>query len=236
VRAASEEQEAEGASFKYTDEGEPHSSLVKVVSLDFAGTLVSQDMMDYFWREVVPLLYSKRHGIWLSEAKDEVYGAYEQVGKTDVRWYSPRYWFERFGLADQLGLAVEEAGKRMKVYPDVAALRELEDRYRFVICSNASDEFLALVTPRLGIKVEAVYSAVSTFGLTAKRKDFYDKVAGSLNVQPTEIAHVGDDVKADFDSPREAGWFAVLLDRQRAHPDISPSVFSLTSLRSLLER
>jgi len=108
VRAASEEQEAEGASFKYTDEGEPHSSLVKVVSLDFAGTLVSQDMMDYFWLEVVPLLYSKRHGIWLSEAKDEVYGAYEQVGKTDVRWYSPRYWFERFGLADQLGLTVEE--------------------------------------------------------------------------------------------------------------------------------
>jgi HAD superfamily hydrolase (TIGR01549 family) len=211
-------------------------ALVKVVSLDFSGTLVSPDLIDYFWLELVPLIYSKRQGIWLSEAKDEVYAAYEEVGKEELRWYLPRYWFERFGMADKLESAVAEAQSRMKVYPDVSTLRSLAGKYRLIICSNMTEDFLRRFTPKLGIGEEGYFSAVSAFSLTAKRREFYSRVAEALGMDPSELVHVGDDLKADFESPREAGWEAILLDRQRHHPEVSPCIGNLSALPSMIER
>jgi putative hydrolase of the HAD superfamily len=192
--------------------------------------------MDYFWLDLVPLLYSERQGIWLSEAKDEVYAAYEDVGKDELRWYLPDYWFERFGIADQLDQAMGEARNRMRVYPDVASLQALAGKYRLVVCSNMTDDFLRVLTPNLGIGAEGFFSAVSAFSLTTKRKEFYSKVAEALEIEPSELVHVGDDLKADFDAPREAGWKAIFLDRQRHHPDIFPSITNLSALPSALER
>ena len=192
--------------------------------------------MDYFWLDLVPLLYSERQGIWLSEAKDEVYAAYEDVGKDELRWYLPDYWFERFGIADQLDLAMGEARNRMRVYPDVASLQALAGKYRLVVCSNMTDDFLRVLTPNLGIGAEGFFSAVSAFSLTTKRKEFYSMVAEALEIEPSELVHVGDDLKADFDAPREAGWKAIFLDSQRHHPDIFPSITNLSALPSALER
>jgi FMN phosphatase YigB (HAD superfamily) len=192
--------------------------------------------MDYFWLDLVPLLYSKRQGIWLSEAKDEVYAAYEDVGKDEVRWYLPEYWFGRFGIADQLESALTEARNRMRVYPDVSSLHSLVGKCRLVVCSNMPESFLKVLTPDLGIDTEGYFSAVSAFGLTTKRKEFYSKVAAALEVDPSDLVHVGDDVKGDYEAPIEAGWKAILLDRQRHHPDVSPSITNLSALPVALER
>jgi|YelNatPaOPRAMG01_1025707.scaffolds.fasta_scaffold62675_2 putative hydrolase of the HAD superfamily len=208
----------------------------KVLSLDFAGTLVGQGLLDHFWLDLVPLFYSQKHGVWLSEAKDEVYGAYEEVGKGDVRWYDPRYWFERFGMPDKLEEAIAEAGKRMEVYPDVVSLKPLESKYSLVICSTVTEEFLEDWAPKLGLNISAVFSAVSDFGMVTKDELFYRRVAEALGVSPGEVVHVGDDYKVDFEAPRKVGCFAVLLDRQRQHPDVHPSVASLSGLPPLLER
>lgn len=210
--------------------------MLRVVSLDFSGTLVSQDLMDYFWLESVPLIYSKKQGIWLSEAKDEVYAAYEEVGKDELRWYVPRYWFERFGIADQLEGAIADAESRIKVYPDVSSLRSLAGKYKLVICSNMTDDFLKSWAPRVDLGVDVVFSAVSGFALTNKRKEFYSRVAEALGVRPDEIVHVGDDLRADFEAPKEAGWRAIFLDRQRHHPEVSPSITNLTSLPAAIEK
>jgi FMN phosphatase YigB (HAD superfamily) len=210
--------------------------LFRVVSLDFSGTLVSPDLMDYFWLDLVPMLYSKRQGIWLSEAKDEVYAAYEDVGKDELRWYLPEYWFGRFGIADQLDSSLAEARSRMHVYSDVASLQALAGKSRLVVCSNMTDDFLKVLTPNLGIDVEGYFSAVSAFSLTTKRKEFYSRVAEALEVDPSELVHVGDDLKSDFEAPVEAGWKAIFLDRQRHHPDIFPSITNLSALPSALER
>jgi HAD superfamily hydrolase (TIGR01549 family) len=207
-----------------------------VVSLDFSGTLVSPDLMDYFWLDLVPLLYSKKQGIWLSEAKDEVYRAYEDVGKDELRWYLPSYWFERFGLSDQLDAAIADARARMKAYPDVSALRVLEGKYRIVICSNMTEDFLKILTSNLEIGADGCFSAVSAFSMTNKRKEFYSRVSEALGTDPSEMVHVGDDLQADFEAPREAGWNAIFLDRQRHHPDVSPSITNLASLPAALER
>ena len=210
--------------------------MVQVVSLDFSGTLVGPDLMDYFWLELVPLLYSKRQGIWLSEAKDDVFAAYEDVGKDELRWYVPKYWFERFGILDQLEYALGEAQARMKVYPDVPTLHALAGKYRIIVCSNMTQEFLKTFTPKLDIGEEGYFSAVSAFSLTTKRPEFYSRVAEALEVDPAEFLHIGDDVRADFEAPREAGWKAIFLDRQRQHLEVSPSVSNLSSLGPAIER
>jgi putative hydrolase of the HAD superfamily len=192
--------------------------------------------MDYFWLDLVPLLYSKRQGIWLSEAKDEVYAAYEDVGKDELRWYLPEYWFSRFGIADQLDHALGEARSRMRMYPDVSSLQALAGKYRLVVCSNMTDDFLRVLTPNLGIDAEGYFSAVSAFSLTTKKKEFYSRVAAALEVDPSEMVHVGDDLKADYEAPMEAGWKAIFLDRQRHHPDVYPSITNLSALPSAIER
>jgi len=139
---------------------------------------------------VPPFLLAEAHGVRLPEAKDEVYNAYEEVGKGYVRWYDPRHWFERFGMPDKLGEAIVEAEERMGVYQDVASLKPLESKYSLVICSTVTEWFLGAWAPKLSLNISTVFSAVSDFGMVTKDELLYRRVAEALGVSPGEVVHV----------------------------------------------
>ncbi|MEM0083743.1 MAG: hypothetical protein QW102_04395, partial [Candidatus Nezhaarchaeales archaeon] len=67
---------------------------IKVISLDVTGTLVSEKFVDSFWLELIPKLFAERHDISIDEAKRVVYLSYDRIGRNDIRWYIPSYWFK----------------------------------------------------------------------------------------------------------------------------------------------
>ena len=191
---------------------------VRFVSLDLDGTLVNRDYVDYFWLELVPKLYAERHGLSLEEAKREVQRQYDEVGPGDLRWYNPKYWFERFNLdSGLLSWALEEAGRLVKPYRDALEFVEAaKGRVQLVLATSASREFVNLVfsrTPQLASAFTRVFSSVSDFSLPSKPPAFYKAILERLRAQPSEIIHAGDDEESDYRVPASLGIKAFLVDR-----------------------
>ncbi|MHB9301708.1 HAD family hydrolase [Thermofilum pendens] len=190
---------------------------VRVVSLDLDGTVVSREYVDYFWLELVPRLYARRHGLNLEEAKRLVYSAYDEVGPGDMRWYQPSYWFKRFGIEEWLGDALREAGRLVRVYEDARRfLESLPGSLIAVLSTSASREFVELVMERepfLRGVFRRVFSSSSDYSLPGKPPEFFRIILRELGARPEEVVHVGDDPVHDYENPRKAGLRAYLLSR-----------------------
>jgi len=189
---------------------------LKVISFDVTGTLVSERFVDYFWLDLVPRLFAERHAVSLEEAKRIVFSKYDEIGKNDIRWYIPGYWFELFDLRVSLREALEEIRREVEVYDDAKeALERLSAKYDLVISSNLSREFIDVALSALGFRgFKAVFSCVSDLGLTTKTPSFYSFVASRLGVPPSAILHVGDDPERDYENPVKAGLRALLVVRK----------------------
>ena len=59
------------------------------------------------------------------------------------------------------------------------------------------------------------------------------EIEQSLKLSPREIVLVGDGLENDFHGAQDAGWLAVLIDRDGNHL-VQPSITSLLELPSLL--
>jgi putative hydrolase of the HAD superfamily len=205
---------------------------VRFVSLDLDGTIVNRDYVDYFWLELVPTLYSERHGLNLEDAKREVQRQYDEIGPKDLRWYNPEYWFQRFGLdSGMLSWALEEAGRFVKPYRDALEFIEaVKGEVQLVLSTSASREFIKLVfarVPELEQAFAHVFSSTSDFSLPGKPPEFYKAILKQLGAEPSEIIHAGDDEEADYRIPASLGIRAFLVDRN--------GVKGISSLLELLE-
>ena len=207
---------------------------LKVISFDVTGTLVSERFVDYFWLDLVPRLFAERHAVSLEEAKRIVFSKYDEIGKNDIRWYIPGYWFELFDLRVSLREALEEIRREVEVYDDAKeALERLSAKYDLVISSNLSREFIDVALSALGFRgFKAVFSCVSDLGLTTKTPSFYSFVASRLGVPPSAMLHVGDDPERDYEGPVKAGLRALLIVRRGMVNQ--PHVKSLKELLKLL--
>ncbi|MBS7644854.1 MAG: HAD family hydrolase [Candidatus Bathyarchaeia archaeon] len=191
--------------------------MVKVVSFDMDGTLVDYSFIDAVWFEGVPMLYAERWGVSMEEALETVTREYDRVGEDRPEWYDIKYWLNRFGLSeDWRGLLNKYIG-RIRTYDDVfETLRSLEGRYILVLNSNSPREFLDLELEHSGLEgfFHRVFSSTSDFHQVRKTGEYYVRICELLGVSPREMVHIGDNLKFDFQIPREVGIFAVYLDRK----------------------
>ncbi|MEM0217494.1 MAG: HAD family hydrolase [Candidatus Nezhaarchaeales archaeon] len=207
---------------------------VKVISFDVTGTLVSEKFVDSFWLELIPKLFAERHDISIDEAKRVVYLSYDRIGRNDIRWYIPSYWFKLFDLKIEVSEALELIQSEVEVYNDVReALRRLSTKYDLVISSNLSREFIDVALEIVGFQgFKAIFSCVSDLGLTSKTPEFYRFVVERLGVNSKEVLHVGDDYERDYENPVRIGMNAVLVRRDGT--TTYPHVKSLMELLELL--
>ena len=170
---------------------------MKRLSFDLHGTLVTYRHLDYFWMELIPRIYAEENGISLENAKRKVYQLYEAVGPQDLRWYLPGYWISLLDLHVELSVLLEECRRLVEPYPDaIEAVQQLKGKYRLVILTNASSEFVELVLKEIAEfrdSFRAHYSSVTHFNLVQKTEEFYRRVLEAEGVSPAEFIHVGDD-------------------------------------------
>ncbi|MBN1280451.1 MAG: HAD family hydrolase [Candidatus Thermoplasmatota archaeon] len=190
--------------------------MIKILSFDFDGTIVTHRFADAFWLEGVPQLYAQQHHVPLEEAKHHLFTEYDAIGDNQVEWYDPAYWFNRFDLTTDYHDLLTQYIPTVELYPEVAAvLKRLSKHYPLIISSNAKTEFIDTQLNATGLRpyFTRIFSSTSDFHTVKKVTDFYDMVCTQLEIQPQELIHVGDHAQFDYQTPKQLGITAYHLDR-----------------------
>lgn len=199
---------------------------VKIVSFDAEGTLVTPDFSYAVWFEAIPERYAEKNGLNLEQARQAVEKEYRKVGDQRVEWYNIRYWFEELGLGipDRV---MQRCQSQVRYYPEVKdVLISLGERYKLIVASGSSRDFLFYLLKDIQSYFSGVYSSITDFG-QLKTTDFYSKMCQALLVAPEQVIHIGDNRQFDFVAPSEIGIQAFHLDRKQQTEDSMTNLLQL---------
>lgn len=208
----------------------------EVISFDVDGTLVKKDLVEKFWFREIPAMVAEKKRVDFSVAQREVKESYREIGDDELEWYLPEYWFSRFGLNEKPENVLRKIRDDFPFYSDaLETLNKLEDRYKLIVISNASREFLRVNLKELKDRFDLVCSCVSDLEEIKKNPKVFQTVSNKLGVEPEKIVHVGDDWEADFIAPKQSGIRSFFLDRKgdKKHED-SKVLESLSHLPHLI--
>lgn len=202
----------------------------EIVSFDLVGTLTDSYYEEHVWNEAIPLLYSRKAKIPFEKAKEFVMNEYDRMGKSNINWYMPEYWFHRFNLDENpLEVFRSHAGK-IRFYPEVpSVLKKLSQKHDLIIASGASRNIIEIVLKEHRRRFKKVYSATTDFHEVQKTPQFYETICRDLEIEPCSMVHIGDEWHSDFITPRSIGVKSFYLDRSGK----SRGVFVLRDLRKL---
>ncbi|MGD0803711.1 MAG: HAD family hydrolase [Candidatus Bathyarchaeia archaeon] len=187
---------------------------IRVVSFDMEGTLIDHAYSKQIWEGDIPALYAEAHGLTLEEARKRVLAEYSEVGEGQPEWYDVGYWWKRFGLPHYWRDLPKRRKGDCNVYPDVPnVLMRLGKHYPLIVSSNTIREFLNVQLKCIDYHFSRVFSAPTDFRSVKKAPDFYQRVCDILEIEPTELAHVGDHAEFDYTAPKQLGVEAYHLDR-----------------------
>ena len=133
---------------------------VDTVLVDMDGTLLDLAFDNFFWREVVPAQYAKKHGLSEDIAREELMSRYEALqGK--LAWYCIDHWTADLKL-DIRGLKYDHRSRIQFLPGAIDFLVHLRNRQkRVVLVTNAHPDTLALKIEQTGVDehVDAVFSS-----------------------------------------------------------------------------
>jgi len=164
-------------------------------------------------------LYARIRGIPVDKAKELVFREYAEVGEQRTDWYDIRYWFKRFGLGEDWTGLLMSFRSEVAPFPEaVEVLERMGKKYRLVVTSNASRDFMDIELAAAGLDgyFSSLFSCTSDFGEVKKTPEVYARVCRALSISPEEMAHVGDHPLFDYTAPSQLGIRAFHLDRNGA--------------------
>lgn len=192
---------------------------LKVVSFDLDDTLADKNFDDALWHREIPKLYAAKRGLPFEEALAFCEAAYDAESDKSIHWYDINYWLGEFGLVGEKQKLIAELRPLVRLFPDaLPCLARLEAAgCRLAIVSNATREFMAfkLEADGLGSHFGDVFSMTSDFKIVKKDAAAFLGICGRLNAQPSQVWHVGDHYKFDYEVPRSVGINAFYLDRKK---------------------
>ena len=210
---------------------------IEVVSFDADRTIVSKGYVNRYWFGELPRLYGAKKGIDLEEAREQLTGYYNEIGDEDIRWYEPRYWFDRFDLDRDPADVIEkiQTPENLELYQDaIDSIDELEGNFKLIVTSNAPRIFLDYALKDIESRFFGIYSCVSDFGEVKKHQGVYRRVLDLVETAPENVVHVGDHWKFDYLVPRQLGIQTFFIDRDGKRRGEGDGV--VTDLRDMVGR
>jgi 2-haloacid dehalogenase len=172
------------------------------------------------------------YGDFEARAEQGEYRRYREVLQSVVRQFG-----ERLGFAptDQELNSLPESLKEWKPWPDtVAALRQLQGRFRLAIISNVDDDLFAATRPQLGVEFDHIITAQQAGAYKPSLKIF-ELAMSRAGVPAHRILHVGQSIYHDVIPAQSLGLATVWVNRPSArsgvgavkavegHPDLQVS-------------
>jgi FMN phosphatase YigB (HAD superfamily) len=187
-------------------------SQIKIISFDAEGTLVTPDFSQTIWHEAIPSLYAQKNGIELAQARRTIADKYAEVGDQKLEWYDINYWFRCLGLGSAEPV-IQNCLDKISCYPEVPLiLPSLASKYKLIIASGTPLELLHHLLRDIKPYFAHIFSSISHYRQT-KNPDFYLQVCQTMNVEPEQVVHIGDNWQFDFLNSKQIGMHAFYLDR-----------------------
>ncbi len=185
-----------------------------IVSFDLCGTVADCRIYDDLWYRIIPELYSKRFGMNFEESVRMLREIYRSAGPSDINWYRPSYWVEKFSL-DKAEYRKLVSGIKLSI--DESIIRPLKKRYRIILATNVASEVLELT---VNMKLfDDVYSCID-MKMTKKDERFWRRLISEEGVKPYMILHMGDDYVYDYLIPSLAGIRAQTTSFNKVSTDL----------------
>lgn len=187
--------------------------MVKLISFDLNGTLLTYNLENDLLKNKIPRLYAQKQSTSFDEASQkcrEIYYEYQLINGT-VNWEKMPKVLEELGI-DEKNISFDK-GKGF--YSDVLpALKQLKD-YNLVVFTDASQNFVEreIQNTKYEKYFEELISSPSKLGTGKVNPNAFKKLANHLGVEPKQILHIGDSKSTDYSSAKRAGCKALLLDR-----------------------
>ena len=189
-------------------------NLIKLISFDMEGTLITRDYSKLIWETDIPRLYGQKHGLDFETAKARVMAEYDTVKDDEPEWYNTDYWFTRLELSGDWTALLEARRRDCKTFHDSErVLMRLSEDYPLIISSNTIREFLEIQLTKLPDVFQHVYSAPSDFNTVKMSDEYYGRILEERGLEPWEVVHVGDSLRYDYEEAKKQGIHAFYLDR-----------------------
>ena len=157
------------------------------------------------------------YGEFEAEAQSGPYQSYREVLQSVVRAFADRY---RFQATDAEIRSLHESVPAWPPFPDtVAALRELQKRYKLVVISNIDDDLFAETQKHLQVKFDGVVTAEQARSYKPSLNNF-QMALRKLALPPDRLLHAGQSVYHDIVPARSLGISTVWVNRKSARPGI----------------
>ena len=210
--------------------------MIKLISFDFDGTIVTHKFADDFWLEGVPKLYAKQNHMNLKTAQKYLLEEYNKIGDKRIEWYDPAYWFNRFKINSDWNVLLKSYQQSVEIYPDAeSVLKRLSQSFPLIVSSNAKREFINIQLEFSDLKqyFTHIFSSTSDFHTVKKVTDFYDMICKKLTIKPQEMVHIGDHKEFDYLVPQKLGITTFYLDRNKTSTGLY-TVHNLSQFEEIL--
>ncbi len=181
----------------------------KIISFDLQGTISDSSFSDAFWLDLLPELYSQKHCVPLSDAKERLKSESKTFGRYDRRYYDFEHWLKELDAP----LSWEERLKRItftkNFYQGMEELIEnASKKFPLLLFSATSHDFINYELGHLKQRFRWIFSALDDLQCAGKPPRAFSEIAKRIGVDPSNILHIGDDVVMDIKNSQEAGWNA----------------------------
>ena len=201
-------------------------SRFEIVTFDCYGTLINWE--DGIFGALRPILaaHSKKiddatllrlYGDFELKAEQPPFQNYRDVLASVVRQFGKELGFDPTP-AEVRSLA--ESLPSWRPWPDtVAALTQLNAKYRLAILSNIDDDLFAKTRPQLGVEFVEVITAQQAQAYKPSLK-LFDMALSRINAPAHRVLHVGQSILHDVIPAQSLGLATVWINRPSARPGV----------------
>jgi 2-haloacid dehalogenase len=150
------------------------------------------------------------YGDFEADAEQGEYRRYREVLQSVVRKFGENLGFS---ATDQEANSLPESLSEWKPWPDtVAALRELQSRFRLAIISNVDDDLFAATLPKLSAQFDQIIT-VQQAGAYKPSLKIFELALSRMGVPADRVLHVGQSVYHDVLPAQSLGMSTVWVNR-----------------------
>ncbi|MBZ5657076.1 MAG: haloacid dehalogenase type II [Acidobacteriia bacterium] len=157
------------------------------------------------------------YGEFEADAEAGPYQSYRRVLESVVQRFGKHFCFTP--APDELR-SLHESVPSWLPFPDtVAALRQLQKRYKLAVISNIDDDLFAETRKHLGVEFDFVITAQQARSYKPSLNNFQLALRG-MGLAPDRLLHAGQSIYHDVGPAQSLGIASVWVNRKSARPGV----------------